>query len=256
MKRSPRPSKTSRDLSPTTREKLSMYALAAGAAGVSMLALTQVSQAKIIYTPAHVPILGPRGLYRLDLNHDGVVDFKITNTTNYNTDQAFWDLFAKAGAGNAVIGTFVYRGFPPDARAMNSGSQIGASQKFFAGAAKMASFYVGGGGYSAHGNWPHATDRYLGVKFQIGSETHYGWARFTVQTYGKPVRIDAELTGYAYETVADTPIIAGQTSSAAEDQTANAQRLPAGEPAMLGLMAQGSRGLATWRREKFVEELN
>jgi hypothetical protein len=42
-------------------------------------------------------------------------------------------------------------------------------------------------------------------------ETHYGWARLTVtrQAY----HFQALLAGYAYETIANTPILAGQTSA-------------------------------------------
>ena|ERR1022692_2009282 len=46
-------------------------ALAAGVAGVSVLALSSPAEAKIVYTPAHV---GFRD-YGLDLNHDGITDF-------------------------------------------------------------------------------------------------------------------------------------------------------------------------------------
>jgi len=65
-----------------------MYALAASAAGVGVLALPQPGDARIVYIPAHVSIVGPHGSYPLDLNHDKVTDFTISNTTNYNTDQA------------------------------------------------------------------------------------------------------------------------------------------------------------------------
>jgi hypothetical protein len=240
-------------LSRITHQRLNMYTLAAGAAGVSALALGPTAEAKVVYTPAHVAILGPRGSYSLDLNHDGIVDFKITNTTRFDTDQAFWALFANAqAAGNSAIGTFVYRGFPADARALYQGSQIGPSQRFFPRDVKMASFYVGGGGYSAHGNWPHATNRYLGVQFQIDGETHYGWARFTVQTLGHPARILAELTGYAYETTANTPIAAGQTTGGDEAGSKEVKleswRAPSNHSSMLGLLAGGSPALAMWRR--------
>jgi hypothetical protein len=49
MKRSPRPRKTA-DLSDSVHRQLNLYALAAGAAGVGMLALSQPTEAEIIYT--------------------------------------------------------------------------------------------------------------------------------------------------------------------------------------------------------------
>jgi hypothetical protein len=42
------------DLSQPVQRHLSMYVIAAGAAGVGMLALSQPAQGKIMYTPAHV----------------------------------------------------------------------------------------------------------------------------------------------------------------------------------------------------------
>ena len=70
MSRSTRPSK----LSDSMDRRLNMYALAAGAAGVGVLALTPPSEAKVIYTPAHI-VIGAGQTYKLDLNHDGIVDF-------------------------------------------------------------------------------------------------------------------------------------------------------------------------------------
>src|ERR1700675_853305 len=249
MNQALRPSTTLDNFSHATYQRLNMYALAAGAAGVSVLALSQPADAKIIYTPAHVSILGPRGSYAIDLNHDGIVDFTITNTTRFNTDQAFSNLFAQGPRGNAVVGSFVYGGFPPDARALNAGIQIGPSNHLFQGAAKMVSYYYGGGGHSAHGNWVNVTNRYLGVAFQIGGHTHYGWARFTVEVVNQRFRILAGLTGYAYETVADTPIIAGKTSGPDVAEMPEALSAPGSAPATLGMLAMGAPALEVWRRE-------
>ena len=67
MKRSPRSRKTI-SLSDSVHQQLNSYALAAGAAGVGVLALGQSAEAKIIYTPAH-HVIGERTSYQLDLNH-------------------------------------------------------------------------------------------------------------------------------------------------------------------------------------------
>ena len=73
MKHSSGPRKTASNLSESVHQRLNMYALAASAAGVGVLALAQPAEAKIIYTPAHKSI-GAKTF--LDLNHDGVHDFK------------------------------------------------------------------------------------------------------------------------------------------------------------------------------------
>lgn len=251
MSRSRRSGRTSSTLPQSTHQRLNMYALAAGAAGVSVLALAPIADAKVVYTPVHVSILGPRGLYNLDFNHDGITDFTITNTTRSNTDQAFWNLFVNCPQGNAVVGTFVYRGFPPDARAFFAGAPIGPGDPFFSRDEKLASFYYGGGGPSSHGNWLNVTNRYLGMKFLIAGQTHYGWARLRVKVTNNPINIYAELTGYAYETVADTPIVAGKTTGADVEEmpeARSARTAPSAAPATLGVLAMGSRGLAIWRR--------
>ena len=249
MNRFPRLAKTLVDLPQSTHQRLNMYALAAGAAGVSVLALAPPADAKIIYTPAHVPILEPRGLYKLDLNHDGITDFNIANTTNYNTDQFFCNLVARGPLGNQVVGTFVYRGFPANAHAFVAGGKIGPGDPFFPEQVELAGLYYGGGGPNSHGNFLNVTNRYLGMKFQIGGQTHYGWARLTVKSTINPNVIYAELTGYAYEDVPDTPIIAGKTSGTDVAEMPESLSAPNPAPATLGMLAMGSPALSAWRRE-------
>jgi hypothetical protein len=57
------------------------YATAAGAAGVSLLALTEPAQAKIIYTPTHQTIT-QNSKFNLDLNGDGITDFVVSNLSS------------------------------------------------------------------------------------------------------------------------------------------------------------------------------
>jgi hypothetical protein len=52
---------------------------AAGAAGVGMLASVQPGQADIIFTSAHTTI-APNTSLSLDVNHDGIADFQLTNS--------------------------------------------------------------------------------------------------------------------------------------------------------------------------------
>src|SRR4029077_19637360 len=120
--------------------------------------------------------------------------------------------------------------------------QIGAGQVFFHGYNKMASFYSGGGGYSAHGNWVNVTSRYLGLRIQVAGQVHYGWARFNVQVLGHPVRIKAVLTGYAYETDAGKAIVAGDTGGGDSQLTPSDFNRPGEPPVMLGLLAMGTPG--------------
>src|SRR5579863_8098659 len=79
MNRSTGPRKTA-NLSKSLNQQLNSYAVAATAAGVSVLALGQPAEAKVVYTPAHVVISKLHPHYYLDLNHDGTKDFLLSHT--------------------------------------------------------------------------------------------------------------------------------------------------------------------------------
>jgi hypothetical protein len=118
MKRVSGPRKTVK-LSESINEQLSMYALAASAAGVSLLALPQQADAKIIYTPAHevISAKGPHTL-NLDLNHDGIVDFQVSYASG--TDGA-WLVVYPYVSGDRVWATAKF-GW---ASALRAGVRIG-----------------------------------------------------------------------------------------------------------------------------------
>jgi hypothetical protein len=58
------------NLSESIHKQLNMYAIAAGAAGVSILALVQPAEAKVVYTSANGKLDGKP--LPIDLNHDGI----------------------------------------------------------------------------------------------------------------------------------------------------------------------------------------
>jgi len=206
--------------------RLNMYTLAASAAGVGMLALAQPAEAKIVYTKTH-QVIAPADQYYLDLNHDKITDFTVVNfwTTGCPDSCGQW-LYLKPPAGNSEIGSVTDRGWH-FARALSQGSAIGPKGRFLAGTGFMAAAFSTQG---TVGPWRNATNRYLGLKFQIKGKTHYGWARLNVA--GGFGSITATLTGYAYETIANKPIIAGKTKG--EDVITV-------EPATLGRLALGRR---------------
>ena len=99
---------------------------------------------------------------------------------------------------------------------------------------------------SFFGPFANATNRYLGFKFLINGQTHYGWARMTVTNALRNV----VLTGYAYETEPNTNIIEGHISgNSAENSLPKDLLAPASQAATLGMLARGTDGLALWRRE-------
>jgi hypothetical protein len=241
MKRSSRPRKIAK-LAESFHQRLNAYALAASAAGVGALALTQSAEAKIIYTQTHV-VIGTNHIYELDLNHDGIADFKIDNHSFF-TDTIVATLSAvPAQANNAVVGKQLQIGSPYYAYALARGAAIGPKQPFAGG------WMAWSDGANRGGRWVNTRNRYLGLKFRVKGKIHYGWARLNV-TVGNS-RISATLTGYAYETIPNKPIIAGATKGTEEGpDTALTMATP--DPATLGALALGAPGLSIWRREKSV----
>jgi hypothetical protein len=203
---------------------LNAYALVASAAGIGALALAQPAEAKIVYTPAHKVLLScfQNGVpcFRLDLNHDGVIDFRFVLMQNSSGST----LTVRPAMGedeNQIWGTTSYwsygggnKGRPKAlvASALNSGVSVGPnSEKFKFGTRAMWGVLGDCGPFSTEchwGQWENAQDKYLGLRFYIKGKIHYGWARLNVNG---DAGISASLTGYAYETIPNKGIITGKT---------------------------------------------
>jgi hypothetical protein len=236
------------DYQPSERfhHRLNMYSLAAGAAGVGLLALAPPAQGEIVYTAANV-VISAQGLrsYPLDLNHDGTTDFFLNATFKESVDTSGGTsrIMARPAQSNGVVG------YGASAADLMGGAPIGPARKFDGRVLGVLHTFIGTE-FSFHGNWANVTNRYLGLEFQIDGQTHFGWARISLP--GKnPLK--ATLTGFAYETIPNTPIIAGKTSGTDEAALPPAG-VPALEtdapPAMLGMLALGAPALSIWRREE------
>jgi hypothetical protein len=201
-----------------TEKALASYAAAAAAAGVGVLALAADASAKIIYTPAHVSIPVNGAPVLLDLTGDGTTDFSIKNSVQYLASTNLPDLTVQAGnASNAVWGRGVLStSLAPKgvfAWALPEGFRVESNESYFqnGGPWVMAWGEVGKVSYT-FGQWFSAKSRYLGLKFVIDGEIHYGWARFNVFRSTEQAGLEATLTGYAYDSVANRSIAAGDTS--------------------------------------------
>lgn len=248
MKRSSRPRATA-ELSRSLNHQLNMYALAAGAAGLGMLA--QSAEGKIVYTAAHAIIGKP---FPLDLNHDGIVDFDLLHAShNYPVRSLLACQVNRTYSGQPVCA------FPSSTNSVRSavsmgrvfgaalrkGAKIGHDDRFRRGPSAI----LGGlccftlSSTRWYGPWFNGgkgvRNRYLGVKFKIKGRFHFGWARLTVRTTKND--FTAILTGYAYETIPGKAIIAGQTKG--PDVTTV-------YPASLGHLAAGASAIPAWRSGK------
>ena len=219
-------------LSPSLQRDLAAYALVAGAAGVAWLALAPPAEAQIVYTPTHV-LLTKDGHMSIDLNNDGVTDVTIREIlcasgepTSINSLQAY----PGSGAGFALGDGWI--------KAMSEGSIIGGQDSFDSGPAPMYAVSIYGAYY--FGSWAHAGSKYLGIRFVIGSDLHYGWARIRATYEEHNHRIAALLTGYAYESKPNEPIRAGATGQSDEDsETAVKSQTHPPDKGTLGALARG-----------------
>jgi len=222
---------------------LAAYVAAASAASLVSMAAPQ-AQAKVVYTATNTQVTTPLSI---DLNHDGIADFELDFTQGIG--HSFWPMVRPEVSGNAI------RGNNGAAAAGFLGVPVGPGGKF------TTNSYYGRGVFMAgffqysfssfFGPFANATNRYLGFKFTIDGQTHYGWARMTVTNSLHNV----VLTGYAYETTPNTKIIEGHVSGNSAENSAPSDLLaPANQPATLGMLARGADGLALRRRDEPAAE--
>ena len=214
-------------------------------AGVALLAAPAL-EAEIVYTPADIHVYRSRTgvtTVSLDINNDGQPDFK------------FEALFgASFSSGNDIIYRMMWvDGNIPSNQAMSTnggakaalraGARIGPEGKFGPNEL-MASCDDFNGRVVSGGQWINVQNRYLGVKFQIDGEAHYGWVRITEDCN------DATITGYAYETDANRPLRAGVLPFANQSNADPAATRPSTpQPVSLGVLAAGALGLPKWRSQ-------
>jgi len=234
-------------LSPPLQRELSMYSVAARAAGVGVLSLAPLAAAQIVYTPAHETLVSG-GKISIDFNHDGV------------TDVTLHEFPCSAGTGFAANSLQAFAKGPPSgirmspsvigyAAALSAGGKIGESNLWDGKPVIMANWTNYGLYY--YGSWVRARNTYLGVRFLIGGEAHYGWARLNVSYSGPGRDIVALLTGYAYQTHANTPILAGDRGEGSAGSKATGDvvepTLPEKRLATLGALALGAWAISQAR---------
>jgi hypothetical protein len=266
---SAQPKPRSRSLLSAGLEKnLSTYAMAAGSAGVALLACVQPADAKVIATKTNIVVPVNGGVIQFDINGDGQMDFGLSAKGNLSTTCTFTQARVRrpkapplgcpfndqlkvvpAQAANEVWQAGTSYGAKCAAN-LAGGARIGFGRPFGTGVMDMY-----GDVGTSQGNqfcpWRSGAHPYLGVKFlDTAGAVHYGWVRVQVSF------IRSTIEGYAYETVPNKPIHAGALngpdSNASMVAPSDLLTPQAAEPARLGRLAQGASGLSAWRREDEV----
>jgi hypothetical protein len=202
-----RPRQTAR-LNAKLDKRLFAYA---AAAGVGALTLTPQAEGKIVYTPAHVVLTSiPNSSYAIDLNHDGIVDFSLRgNYQNGESQTSAYFACEPMASPNMVWGRDFRSALPHGVKVEHGGGFNRKSPLM----GRVSHRNTSGSLFS--GYWVNGDNgvknRYLGLKFSINGNIHYGWARLNLAVnHGRPY-ITATLTGFAYETGANKPIVTGRT---------------------------------------------
>ena len=236
--------------------RLAFYSLTAAVAGVSVMALAQPAESEVVVTKKNVPIVN-MGITSIpiSLTNNGINDFSFSlySAAGYTSRRSLrmWPL-----EGGAVVAQSQAHHFP-SALALVRGAKIGPSAHFsndnFANieeSQRGCSTEVSSCFHQFSGLWGGSPkNRFLGVRFLINGETHYGWIRLTVNSTGRD-DISATITGYAYETVANKPIQAGIAGTAAANKSTAETQTPRKSGPSLGMLASGAEAMPLWRREE------
>jgi hypothetical protein len=234
--------------------RMLLYVLAAGAT----LAGPTATQAKIVFTPSSAAVAygvcNTSASLQIDLNNDGVNDFTLRGDTfcySGNGISIFKSSLNADGsaASNGIVG--INNNYGRLARGLRKGAGIGSTANFsdkglmqlrnFAELPKSAP--KGAPSNYSFGSFLDITNRYLGVRFQINGETHYGWIGFRSTSEG-----NAQLAGWAYETAPNTPIHAGRKGEINSDSHSDSVALRAPGLTSLELLATGHTGVAERQR--------
>lgn len=163
------------------------------------LAIMGISETngQVIYTDVNPDFSGSMGsVYALDLDNNDIVDFALLNS---NISGSFY-LYASPSPyySNGILGSI--GSFYKYPFALDAGVNIssGASGNFLVGYSNILNYN------GQDGNWIGVTDKYLGVRFDIAGNTHYGWIRLDVDANANYVVKD-----FAYEATPNKGIKAG-----------------------------------------------
>jgi len=162
---------------------------------------TFIAHSQVVWTDVNPDSL-VTSQYELDLDNDNNPEFLIQKTTDggINVVQA-----SGISVNDSIVG--FYQGFP----AVTGYPSALSSNEIIDGTVEFVDEGIMGGDHEIimeDADWPDGFNRYLGLKFSINGETHYGWAKIKISTDYAAFTISE----YAYEATAGQAINSGVTS--------------------------------------------
>ncbi|NQY09478.1 MAG: T9SS type A sorting domain-containing protein [Flavobacteriales bacterium] len=210
-------------------KKLQAYSIAAAA-----VLLSTSASAEIIYTDINpdATMTGDGTSYALDLNGDNQTDFtfKLTRGTDTNYEGNSWTgkefekssntFYMTFGVNSAVGGSLVSTlavGIFIDANKVfrGDGNNVLAKWTSFTSSSWWSTTTAAGGfnQFTSPGSTSSTSGNfidngaYIGLKFKIGADTHYGWVYVTATDDAGTIKV----LSYAYEDIKDYGISAGMS---------------------------------------------
>jgi hypothetical protein len=181
-----------------------------------LISTANIARAAVIYSdvnPDSANALGDQ--FVLDLDHNGWPDILIfqDHDTTYNFNAVIATGLSFDGGVTYV--SQIAQGATYYSKKFSANDVISGANTFTNSSELTFDFY-----YPSE-EWRGVTDGYLGVEFLISGAVHYGWIRLDVASNG----IDFTIKDYAYESIANTQILAGAgggiTSTIAVVESAN-----------------------------------
>ena len=216
---------------------------------ICMLGFQPTAAAEVVYTPVNVTI-SDSGSIKIDLNHDGIVDFVLRSHSRTTSCGVRDGLIGStpmlpATGGGVVVSALNF------AVLLGSGVPLNATKTFYNGKAIVTQFYI-----CTIGTKDFAG--YLGLEFQLNGHTHYGWAQVDISAYytyrGHEMR--TTLIDFAYETVSGRAIKTGQTTESLSQTEITPARINPVEPSISSqlitpIAAENSQRVGADRRLRY-----
>ncbi len=145
----------------------------------------------------------------IDIDNNGTDDFSAA-VYYYKQDADNITLYSailgsENDSTNKITAYFVSGDIPMVRAKTTSQIMESTTTAYYVGYTAIYAKYNGDVTYNFQNEFKGKGDKYVGVKFKIGSQFHYGWMKINLSTDGKSLNI----IDVAYDTRANTPITIG-----------------------------------------------